>query len=211
MGARIFTALLTCFVTLMVSASVAGREQSLAEAAQTEAARRQGVATPSKVYGNADAKRRETATPPTADVRTAPAGKAEEAKAPKRGSVLVATVPPADHVIARPVGPLESELPRPQSLCVSPAFFTLMAGHTRTLRLADELGRARSGGSWTTSDAGVATIDVIAGVVTVHGTGAGDATFTVNRDGLVFTGKMHVVSEGAILPNGTTLWSLGPC
>ena len=81
----------------------------------------------------------------------------------------------------------------------------------RSLRLADESGRARTGGSWTTSAASVATIEVIADVVTVHGVAAGETTFTVTREGLVFTGKMNVVAEGATLPNGTTLWSLGPC
>jgi hypothetical protein len=232
----IVTTLLTFLVTLTISASVAGREQTLAEAAKTEAARREGVKTPSKVYTNADAKRRERAAPATPEVPAPasdqseddkppkraivtavssggrpPAGNREGDKAPKRGSVLVATVPPRGSATARVPVVVEGELPAPQALCVSPAFFTMMAGDTRTLRLADERGRTRTGGSWTTSNAAVATIDVIADVVTVNGVGAGEATFTLNRGGLVFTGKLNVVAQGATLPNGTVLWSLGPC
>ena len=232
----IVTTLLTFLVTLMISASVAGREQTLAEAAETEAARREGVKTPSKVYTNADAKRKERAAPATPEVPAAasgnpendtppkratltavsspgssPAGNPKGGKPPKRGTVLAATVAPRGSAPARPPVVVEGELPAPQALCVSPAFFTMMAGGTRTLRLADERGRTRTGGSWTTSNAAVATIDVIADVVTVNGVGAGEATFTLNRGGLVFTGKLHVVAQGATLPNGTVLWSLGPC
>lgn len=55
--ARIVTTLLTSFIAVVISGSVAGGAQSLVEAAKAEAARRQGVKTPSKVYTNADAKR----------------------------------------------------------------------------------------------------------------------------------------------------------
>lgn len=81
--ARVAPLLLTTTVTLLLSgASAAQVPPSLGDVARQEAARRQAVKKPGKLYTNADLGREGTATPVSTPATTAPAAPAPAASAP---------------------------------------------------------------------------------------------------------------------------------
>ncbi len=96
----------------------------------------------------------------------------------------------------------------PASLTVSPAAVTLLEGTAQPLMVADDRGRAVSGGTWASSAPDVATVSVDAGVPTVHALVAGSATLTLSRDTLSAQTMVTVVAATAAPPDGTMLWSL---
>ena len=96
----------------------------------------------------------------------------------------------------------------PTSVTVSPATTTVLDGETQALIVTDERGRTVSGGTWNSSNAGVATVSVDGGVPTVHALAPGSATVSLTRDGLSAQAAVTVLAAGAVPPDGTTLWSL---
>lgn len=98
----------------------------------------------------------------------------------------------------------------PASLTVSPATLTVNAGTSQPLAVVDDRGRTVTGGTWSSSSAGVAFVAVDGGVPMVQAVGAGTATVTITRDGLSSQSVVTVIAADATPPDGTTLWSLAP-
>jgi hypothetical protein len=98
--------------------------------------------------------------------------------------------------------------PAATRLSVSPRRMTMIAGETRALRVRDDLGQVVTTGTWTSDDAGVATVAVADGVATLTAVAAGEADLTVTAGTLTAAATVTVLAAGATIPEGTELWSL---
>jgi len=89
---------------------------------------------------------------------------------------------------------------------VTPSEGTLLVGFSQQFSLADDYGVGLTAIEWTSSDANIASVDLL-GVTTAVATGT--ATITGNKDGLSAQATVTVVG-GASLPSGTVRWSVAP-
>ncbi|MBI3662842.1 MAG: Ig-like domain-containing protein [Acidobacteria bacterium] len=99
-------------------------------------------------------------------------------------------------------------LPPPASIRITPGTMTLLVGETREMEVVDELGRPRSGVSWTVSNPAVLEVTT-ATTTTLKALAAGEVTLSASLQGQ--TAQAHVtVFAGTALPPGTVRWSVEP-
>jgi uncharacterized protein YjdB len=95
----------------------------------------------------------------------------------------------------------------PLSLRITPSSATLQMGESRTFRVVDHLGHARTDVEWTSSDPLIASVEEATGLTA--GLATGSVTLTATIGAATTTAQVTIVAAGS-LPAGTPRWSAAP-